>query len=112
MGSARRKTVRREAFSGDSGVNQFSLIPEESQRLETPVVVLTLPLRNGREWPVTQAFINKLEPCYPHVDVPQTFREMRGWLLINTEKRKTTRGIRRFISNWLASEQAKHGRQA
>lgn len=76
-----------------------------------PAVVVELPLRNGRDYPVTRAMIEKLDPCYPAVDVEQTFREMRAWLLLNTERLKTRRGIGRFIANWLSSEQAKHGKQ-
>ena len=73
------------------------------------MVVVMLPLRNGRDFPITQALISKLEPCYPAVDVLQTFHEMRGWLLLHADRRKTRRGMSNFISNWLKSEQDKYG---
>lgn len=44
---------------------------------------------------------------YPAVDVAQEFREMAAWLKNNPAKRKTRRGIRRFIMNWLGAEQDK-----
>lgn len=72
-------------------------------------VVITLPLRGGGEFPVRQTFVAELEPLYPAVDVPQTLREMKGWLLGKPERRKTQGGVRAFITHWLKEEQAKHG---
>lgn len=68
-----------------------------------------LPLREGGDFEVRQSLVVELEPLYPAVDIPTTVREMKAWLLLNTDRRKTRRGIRRFIGNWLQSEQQKHG---
>jgi hypothetical protein len=78
-------------------------LPDVSPILET------LPLRDGSEFPVRQSLVAELEPLYPAVDLKATVREMKAWLLLNTDRRKTRAGIRRFIGNWLQSEQAKHG---
>jgi uncharacterized protein YdaU (DUF1376 family) len=72
-------------------------------------ILATLPLRDGSEFPVRQSLVAELEPLYPAVDLPATLKEMKGWLLLNADRRKTRAGIRRFIGNWLQSEQAKHG---
>lgn len=48
---------------------------------------------------------------YPAVDIIQELRKMVGWLDSNPTKRKTKRGISRFINNWLASAQDKGGNQ-
>ena len=34
---------------------------------------------------------------------------MKGWLDANPTKRKTSRGIKRFVNSWLAKEQDKGG---
>jgi len=73
-------------------------------------IVLTLPLRDGSEFGVNQSLVSELEPLYPAVDVPQTLREMKGWLVGNPERRKTRSGARKFITSWLQREQDKHGR--
>ena len=39
----------------------------------------------------------------------KTFYPMKGWCDSNSTKRKTSRGIKRFITNWLAREQDKGG---
>ena len=68
-----------------------------------------LPLRDGSEYEVSKSLVAELEPLYPNVDVPATLKEMRGWLLLNKDRRKSRRGMGRFISQWLQSEQEKHG---
>ena len=56
---------------------------------------------------VTQNDFNEYEELYPNVDVMQELRKMKGWLNANPTKRKTKRGIKRFINNWLSREQDK-----
>jgi hypothetical protein len=43
------------------------------------------------------------------VEVKQQFNEMRGWSLSNPEKRKTRRGVARFVNGWLSREQDSGG---
>lgn len=73
--------------------------------------VITLPLNDGSEWPVTEAMATELGGLYPAVDVAQALRSMRGWLLNNPKKRKTKSGISRFMNSWLAREQDRGGNQ-
>jgi DNA replication protein DnaT len=80
-----------------------------AKSVDNSAVVETLPLVKGGEFPVRASLVQELEPLYPAVDIPATLREMKGWLVLNTERRKTRQGIRRFIGNWLQTEQAKHG---
>lgn len=50
---------------------------------------------------------------YPAVDVEQELREIRQWLISHPTRQKTAKGIRPFITNWLAKEQDKgrpHGK--
>lgn len=71
--------------------------------------VITLPLNDGSEYPVSQEQCQEWAGLYPAVDVIQQLRGMRGWLLSNPTKRKTQRGILRFITSWLSKEQDKGG---
>lgn len=48
---------------------------------------------------------------YPAVDVMQELRKMAGWCESNTTKRKTRRGVRAFITSWLARAQDRGGSQ-
>ena len=69
----------------------------------------SLPLIDGSAFEVKQSLVAELEPLYPAVDIPATLKEMKGWLLLNAERRKTRRGVKAFIGKWLQNEQAKHG---
>lgn len=68
-------------------------------------VFITLQLNTGEEYPIYDKKIKEWEELYPAVDVKQQLRSMKGWLLANKAKRKTKRGINRFINNWLSREQ-------
>ncbi len=67
--------------------------------------VIGLPLNDGTEYGVTEEQCQEWAELYPAVDVLQELREMRGWLDSNKNRRKTKRGVCRFITNWLAQEQ-------
>lgn len=73
-----------------------------------PVAIL-LPLNTGEGYPVTCAFADQMRSLYPAVDVAQELRAMCGWLIGNPAKRKTKRGIVRFITSWLARCQDRGG---
>lgn len=73
------------------------------------VAVLSIPLNDKTEYPVTQSDIDKWQELYPAVDVLQQLRAMRGWCDANPSRRKTKTGIRRFINSWLSREQDRGG---
>jgi hypothetical protein len=76
----------------------------EPESGSTPPVI-GLPLNDGTEYGITEEQCREWSVLYPSVDVLQQLRNMRGWLLSNKEKRKTKRGIGRFITGWLSREQ-------
>lgn len=71
--------------------------------------VLTLILNTGEEYPVMQDYVDQMQELYPAVDVMQELREMKAWCISNPQKRKTPRGVKAFINNWLSKEQDKRG---
>ena len=70
-------------------------------------VFIKLPLINGDDYLVTREYARELQGLYPAVNVEQALRSMRGWLDANPRNRKTPRGIKRFITGWIAREQDK-----
>lgn len=81
----------------------------EPQTASPPVV--SIPLNDGTEYPVSQEQCQEWAGVYPAVDVIQRLREMREWCLNNPAKRKTARGVRGFITRWLAKEQDRGGQK-
>ena len=72
---------------------------------EKPVILL--PLNTKEEYPIYQADVDEWSELYPSVDVMQQLRNMKGWLDSNPTRRKTKKGIMRFITGWLQKEQDK-----
>lgn len=107
----KRQVTHRSRTERDISVTRLEKekIKKTSNTADVSPVVENLPLRDGSSFPVKQSLVDELSPIYPAVDVPATVREMKGWLLLNPDRRKTRAGVRRFIGNWLQSEQAKHG---
>lgn len=70
---------------------------------------ISLLLNDKSEYPVYQDQVDSWSELYPAVNVPQELRKMKGWCDANPSKRKTKRGILRFINNWLSGEQDKGG---
>lgn len=81
------------------------------QTSEPEAEVEALILNDGSEWRPTEALFAEYVRLYPNVDVKQQFNVMRSWCLSNPKKRKTSRGIKRFVNSWLAREQDKGYRQ-
>ncbi|MEH2957800.1 phage replisome organizer N-terminal domain-containing protein [Candidatus Merdisoma sp. JLR.KK006] len=84
----------------------------DKQTSEPEADVEALLLNDGTEWRPTEALFAEYVRLYPKVDVKQQFNEMRCWCLSNPQKRKTKKGIKRFVNSWLAREQDKGGNRA
>lgn len=74
---------------------------------QPPVIVL--PLNDGTGYAVSQEQSQEWAGLYPAVDVIQQLRNMRGWLDANPTRRKTRKGVLRFINSWLSKEQDRGG---
>ena len=73
--------------------------------------VPALQLNDSSFYVVKQEELALWQQSYPAVDVVQQLREMATWCNANPAKRKTRRGIKKFIVNWLAGEQDKPHRE-
>ena len=71
-------------------------------------IVESLPLRDGRPFPIKQSVVSEFEIAYPRVDVLVTLKEMRAWLIANPDRRKTQRGCLRFVNTWLSNAQREY----
>ena len=72
-----------------------------------PEAVVSLPLIDKTEYPITQPMVDEWATSYPAVDVPQPLREMRAWCIANPANRKTAKGVNAFVVRWLGKEQDK-----
>lgn len=65
---------------------------------------MKLKLRKG-EHEISPLEQRMLSEAFPKVDVPEQLRLMSEWCRANPQKRKTERGVRRFINAWLSRSQ-------
>lgn len=82
--------------------------PQSSSPTDPVNGFAAIPLADKSEYRIPQTLLTELEAAYPAVDVPSTLREIRAWCLTNPEKRKTPRGVGRFLNRWFERVQ-NHG---
>jgi hypothetical protein len=70
-----------------------------------PVAVIGLPTVSDGDYPIFEADIAEWSSAFPAVDVRQQIASARQWLLANPSRRKTKRGMRRFVVSWLDRRQ-------
>ncbi len=61
---------------------------------------MTFPTKQG-EWELTDAEIGHLNNQYLRLDLYGELRKACAWLEANPSRRKTQRGMKRFIVGWL-----------
>lgn len=67
--------------------------------------VISLVLNDKSLYPVTAEQAKRWAELFPGVDIMQQLRNMAAWLESNPGRRKTKRGIQKFITGWLSREQ-------
>lgn len=80
-----------------------ALSSKEVEQYEQYANVEELPCTNNEIWKCTEDFYQECKRLYPDVNIEQEFRSMRGWL--NANSKKTKRGMKRFVNNWLSRSQ-------
>lgn len=73
----------------------------ENKKQSVKADVEALPLEDGTEWKPDIEFYNEMVRLHPNVDVKTEFVKMRGWCISNPMKRKTRRGVKKFVTGWL-----------
>lgn len=99
-----RGEISKDKFSRDK-----TSCTELDESVPVPAAVIELILNDKSLYPITQKDIDEWTELYPSVNILQELRKMKGWLDSNPERRKTSRGIKRFVNSWLAKEQDKGG---
>lgn len=71
---------------------------------------ILLSLVDKTDYDVPLSKIEEWKEAYPAVDIEPELKKMSAWLNANPSRKKTRRGINRFINTWLSREQDKGGR--
>ena len=85
-----------------------TIVCSELETAPSPSGIL-IPLNDKSFYDVPGDRIALWKETYLAVDVEQELKKMVAWSHSNPTKRKTRRGVERFINSWLAREQDKGG---
>ena len=108
-GKEERKGERKEKGKQE-GEGERTSFCAEPETVSTPPAI-TILTNTGEEYPIYQNDIDRWSEQFPAVDVMQALRSMQAWSDSHPQKRKTKRGMRAFVTNWLNREQNKGGNQ-
>lgn len=90
----------------DKDINTISSEPETAPSNQSGILIL---LNDKSSYDVPLDKIALWKETYPAVDVEQELRKMVAWSHSNPTRRKTRRGVNRFINSWMAREQDRGG---
>lgn len=111
---------------GKDSIDKYSILKDYCPELEAPEAPegqqnqseeeskeeksgILLPLVDKTNYDVPLSKISLWSEAYPAVDVRAELKKMIAWLDANPKKKKTPRGIARFITGWLEREQNRGG---
>lgn len=67
----------------------------------TPPPVISLPVKDGSEFEITEDLVAEWSAAYPGVDVRGELAKARVWLRASPQNLKTRRGVGKFVVGWL-----------
>lgn len=91
--------------SKDQGKDQGSLICTEPQGASMPLADHGFTLSDGSLWRPTVSKVREWQATFPVMDLDAQLRLAGQWLKDNPAKRKTERGMHRFLFAWLERAQ-------
>lgn len=94
---------------GEVSIEDVCTEPLQSSAPETAMNAPGIPIKGGVEWRPTVNELNEWIKFYSAVDVIRELGRMRIWCQNNPDRKKTARGIRRFVTTWLDKEQNRAG---
>ena len=94
-----------------SGANNNDNVNENEKEIDKEKesfsqVVLAMMLDTGDEYEITESMLKEWQQLHPKVNVLEEMQKMKAWLYANPNKRKTKRGMKRFINSWLSSSKS------
>lgn len=108
----RKKERNKKTYAQSDKLTSIDSTPEDSkepsvtsQSEPDEESIVEIKLNDGSVHGVTASKVSTWQVLFPAVDVKQELNKMRAWSDANPSKRKTKRGVERFIVNWLSREQ-------
>lgn len=104
--SERQSEHKQECIIENEIKNEIIICPEQAPDRSG----ILLPLVDKTEYDVPLSKIEQWKQAYPAVNVEQELQKMIAWLNANPARKRTRRGIERFVVSWLNRAQDSGGR--
>ena len=91
-----------------NSINTICEVPE-ADTTQKEEIFIKLILNDNTYYELPMSIVNQYEELYKAVDVKQEIRNASAWLISNQNKRKTRRGVLRFLNSWLERKQNSGG---
>lgn len=101
-GTTNNNTINNTITNNNNINNGISSEPDKPAPTGSGIL---LPLMNGSTYDVPIDKIEMWQQAYLGVNVEQELRKMIAWLNSNPTRKKTARGVDKFINSWLEREQ-------
>lgn len=93
---------------------QYSVCPEtpEDGRSAPPAEppLLTYPCDGVADhWDLTQSTLDQFSPLFPTLDLLDQSRQALAWILASPDRRKTAKGMKKFLIGWFGREKNRGG---
>ena len=81
---------------------------------ENPLVMFPVvgPEGSPKEWPLFESKVREYSDAYPGVDVLAEAKKARQWCVDNDTKRKTFKGMSKFLNSWMRRAQDDAGKRS
>lgn len=95
----------------DAALALLTPAPALLVRADDGPVVLTFPTIGvgGTEWRLRLAQVAEWQALFPGLDVAQECRHALAWIRASPERRKTTRGMPKFLTGWFTRSVDRRG---
>jgi hypothetical protein len=101
----KQKHIREDqgsSFSETENPSSEMQPPKQDELPKLDPVLATFPCDgNPASWDLHQSYRNTLKKLYPSLDLTAEVRKAYAWIDANPGKRKTARGMKSFLTNWL-----------
>jgi hypothetical protein len=85
-----------------------SSTPPANGAIDSSPILMEIPVVGGQGvFLVTEAMRDSFAKAYPSLDVDQCLRAAQLWIEVNPSRRKTPKGMPRFLAAWLERDQNK-----
>lgn len=76
---------------------------DEKSLSPTSPILFELPCTGkSKIFPIVESFIAEMKEYYPGVDIEQEILRAKGWLVTNSSRGKTFKGMPRFLNSWFS----------